>query len=368
MIGPCFKNTSSRLAMAIVLSAVASCSLDVTRVSPEAIHFLAVQGASGPGQRLVEYEAPPLVERRSMATFTSDSGMYVLLRHGTDGGFYAVRFAGIASGHTWRLVRYDANWNIGASRTATELLDTVSAAAGPYLQLTADGRYLAAEFITPPNYSRSLLLLDAVTLAVVHRVAPGRSLFYQSAPTAASGSQLLLTSPNAGECPVSLAWLDAASGLVTDSTAMPCDYLLQGALARRQLYRRGPQSGPTPRNELYDVTTGAVIARGDSVRPAYLWYPIKAQGRLVWFEGGHAAVTDPQSLTLFGRVSTGGASGWPRTVMMAIADETTGLVVGAAADPYNGSFPTPDGIVVIDPVNLTFIVDQRLGSHVQVVP
>src|SRR5512134_2203878 len=100
---------------------------DVTGVGYGAIRFLVVRGAYGDGQRLVEYRAPPLVERRSVPLFTPDSGMFVLLREGTDGGFYAMRFAGpFPLRGPWTLVRYDADWHIAASRTSAELIDTVS--------------------------------------------------------------------------------------------------------------------------------------------------------------------------------------------------------------------------------------------------
>lgn len=78
---------------------------------------------------------------------------------------------------------------------------------------------------------------------------------------------------------------------------------------------------------------------------------------------------DPQALTVFGRVSTGLGNLGPRLVMGSVVDPPTGHVIGASADPANcvSCFPAPDGIVVIDPVNLKLVVDQRLGAPVQLV-
>jgi hypothetical protein len=313
---------------------------------------------------LVEYAAPPLAERRSMPTFTSDSGMYVLLRDGISGGFYAMRFAGsIPLVPGWKLVRFDADWRVAAS-----YVDTATLATQPYLQHTPDGRYLVADLITMPSYTRSLLVLDPVTLSVIHRSVQPLYLKDQGDATAATGSQVLLTSPNAGECPVSLVWWDASTGLTADSTAMPCDYVLLGALTSRRVYRRGPQSA-TPRTELYDVTSAAVLASADSVGP-FLWpYALPTNGRLVFFEDGDAAVLDPQALTLFGRVPTGTGPVGARFVMSSITDPATGDVIGAAADPTLcvSCFPNPDGVVVIDATSLKLLVDQRIGAPVQLV-
>lgn len=273
MTAPPLGNKSRRLAISLGMAAAMACSHDATGPGSGSIRFLVVQGSNGVGQTLVEHQGPPLVERRSMPTFTSDSGMYVLLRDGTGGGFYGVPFAGsFLQGPGWTLARYDANWHVAATH-----VDTATLATQPYLQHTPDGRYLVANLLTMPNYTRSLLVLDAVTLAVIHRSVQPLYLMDQGAATAATGSQVLLTSPNAGECPVSLVWWDAATGLTADSTAMPCVYVLLGALTSRRVYVT--QSG-TPNTELYDVTAGAVIATADSVKPFLLPYALPARGRL----------------------------------------------------------------------------------------
>jgi hypothetical protein len=344
----------------LVLVAVSACRHDVTSPGAGAIRFLVVQGSNRLGQTVVEFQGPPMVARRSMPTFTSDSGMYVLARNGTGGGFYAWRFAGsIPNVAGWKLVRYDDDWRIAATYS-----DTASPTQ-PYLQLTPDGRYLVANII---GGTRSLLVLDAVTLAVIHRSVQPLYLWDQGAASAATGSQVLLTSPNAGECPVSLVWWDVSTGSTADSTAMPCDYVLLGALSSRRVYRRGPQSG-TPLTELYDITAAAILATADSVAPLFWPYVRPASGRLVVFEGGDAAVVDPQTLTLFGRVSTGTGVLGPRFVNNSITDPSTGDVIGATADPVVcvGCVPSPDGIVVIDATNLKLLADQRLSTPVQLV-
>ena len=354
-------NRSIRLAIDLGLAVVVACSHEVTGPGAGTVRFLAVEGTNGLGQTLVEFQAPPVAVRRSMPTFTSDSGMYVLARDGTGGGFYAWRFAGLIP-HVagWNLVRYDDNWRIAATYS-----DTASPPTQPTLQRTPDGRYLVVSIFG----SGALLVLDPVTLAVIHRSVQPLYLRDQSAASAAKGSQVLLTSPNAGECPVSLVWWDASTGSTADSTAMPCDYVLLGALSSRRVYRRGPTSG-TPHTELYDITAAAVLATADSVAP-FLWaYVRPANGRLVVFEAGDAAVVDPQTLTLFGRVSIGTGALGPRFVNNSITDPSTGDVIGASADPVvcvMGCAPSPDGIVVIDASNLKLLVDQRLGTSVQLV-
>jgi len=361
-----------KLLAAVALVTAAGCSLDVTSVRQGSIRFLAVVGSHGPGQRLVEYMAPPLAERRSMAVYDSIGTVVPLLRDGMAGGFYAYAYNGVSPGGTWRLVRYDADWNVAASRTAAEIADTAALGFPPALTLTADGRFLVAEIWTQPGYSRSVLVLDPVTLVRIHRLPlpPSYFLFPPDGPTAASGTWVLVTSPNAGECPVSFEWLDVETGLTADSATMSCEYVLKGAVTHRQVYRRGPYAVPSARNQLYDVSADAVLATGDSVSPVYLSYPFPIRGRLVWFEAGSAAVTDASTLKVLGRVATGGVSGWSRTVVNAAPDVADGVLIGAAADPPNSPvpIPMPDGIVIIDPIRLVLIVDSRLGTYTQVVP
>jgi len=360
MTGPYLSNRSFALATCLLLAAVTACGHDVTSPGAGAIRFLVVQGSNGLGQTIVEFQGPPVIVRRSMPTFTSDSGMFVLARDGTGGGFYAWRFAGSrpnAAG--WKLVRYDDDWRIAATYS-----DTASPGTQPYVQLTPDGRYLVVSVFN----SGSLLVLDAATLAVIHRSVQPLYLSDQAQASAATGSQVLLTSPSAGECPVSLVWWDASTGATADSTGMPCDYVLLGALTSRRVYRLGPQSG-TPRTELYDIMAAAVLATADSVVP-FLWpYVLPASGRLVVFESSDAAVVDPQTLTVFGRISTGTGTLGPRFVNNSITDPATGDVIGATADPVVcvGCAPSPDGVVILDPVNLKLLADQRLGAPVQLV-
>ena len=307
-----------------------------------------------------------------MAIYDSIGTVAPLLRDGRAGGFYAFAYSGVSPGRTWRLVRYDADWNAAASATAADIADTAALASAPTLTLTADGRFLLAQISTQPDLTRSVLVLDPATLARIRRLPlpPSYFLFPPDGPTAASGAWVLSTSPNAGECPVSFEWLDVETGLTADSTTMACEYVLKGALTHRQVYRRGPYLVPSARNQLYDVVADAVLATGDSVSPAYLTYPFPIGGRLVWFEAGNAAVTDPSTLKVLGRVATGGVSGWMRTVVNAAADEPDGVLIGAAADPANSPLPvpTPDGIVIIDPIRLVLIVDSRLGALTRVVP
>jgi hypothetical protein len=350
---------------AIILGLVTgtACGLGVTGPGSGAIRFLVVEGPNGPGQVLVEYQGPPLVTTRSMPTFTSDSGMFVLARDGTGGGFYAMQFAGsfpLVPGY--KLVRYDAEWHVAAT-----YVDTTSVATQPYLQRTPDGRYVVAGLDTPSG-TRSLLVLDPVTLAVIHRSVQPLYLVDQGDATAATGSQVLLTSPNSGGCSMSLVWWDASTGLAADSTTMAaCGYSLVGAITHRQVYRWGPQSGA--HTELFDLTAGTVLATADSVGP-FLWpYALLTLGRLVIFENGDAAVVDPQALTLFGRVATGTGLLGPRFVNNSMTDPATGDVIGATADPTQcvACAPSPDGIVVIDPSNLQLLADQRLAVPVQLV-
>ena len=117
-----------------------------------------------------------------------------------------------------------------------------------------------------------LSLLATTSLAALARIRrlplpPSYFLFPPDGPTAASGTWVLVTSPNAGECPVSFEWLDTETGLTADSTTMSCEYVLKGAVTHRQVYRRGPYAVPSARNQLYDVTADAVLATGDSVSP-----------------------------------------------------------------------------------------------------
>ena len=337
---------------------------DVTGVGYSAIRFLVVRGAYGDGQRLVEYRAPPLVERRTMPLFTPDSGMFVLLREGTDGGFYAMRFAGPFPLHgPWTLARYNADWHIAASRTSAELIDTVSLLATPYLTSTPDHRYVVLA-VNSLASSEMLVVLDAVTLAVVNRTGRDLPQYPASAPTAAAGSQVLLWGPG-GMCPVPLVWLDVVTGLTADSTTMPCDYGLWGALTHRRVYRRGL----VPRVELYDITAGTVVATSDTVRPVFQPYALATHGRLILFEAGRAAVLDAEALTLLGRVATGPDPARPRTVWLAVVDSAIGVVIGASAAPSGcvSCIPVPDGIVIFDAERLTVIVDQLVGAPVAIV-
>lgn len=304
-----------------------------------------------------------------MPTYTTDSGLSVLLRDAAGSGFYAERFPGTNPlGPAWELLRYDGDWRIAASRSAAELVDTVSLSTPPYLQFTPDHRYVILA-VNALQSSQMLIVLDALTLGVVNRTGRSVPRFPVSAPTAAMGSQVLLAWVQGGGCPAPLVWLDVVTGLTADSTAMPCDYLLQGALTSRQVYRRGPTSGPMPRSELYDITTGSVIATADSVVPVYQPWALATQGRLVYFEAGDAAVLDGQALTLVGRVATGTNPADPRTVTAAVVDATTGAVIGTSAGRAlcSACLPTPDGLVAIDPRSLGVIIDQVLGLPVEIV-
>jgi hypothetical protein len=359
-----------RAAAGAALAAVAAaCGSDTTAAGQGAVRFLLVRGADALGQQLVEYAAPPLAERRSMPTITADSTMYVLLRAGAGGGFYAMRFPGSTWRLDWQLVRYGDDWRVAASRTGTELLDTVTMATEPYLHLTPDGRYLVADVTTLPAYRRTVFVLDPATLAVVARLAPPLPVFYRAAPTAATGSEVMLAGPMGTTCPVPLEWLDVGTGLVADSTALPCDYLLNGALTTRRLYRYGPVSGAA-HLELYDAASDAVVAASDSIKPGYQIYPVRSRGRLVFFEANDAAVADTGTLAVLGRVGTGSGGAGARTVMNSIVDPVTGDVVGAVADRIScvACQLVPNGVVVIDPAGPALVLDARLGVPVQVVP
>lgn len=364
-----YRNRIGRLAIGLAWSCAIACSSDATGARHNSIRFLVVQGAEGIGQRLIEYEALPFRQRRSMPTFTGDSGMSVLL-HANANGFFAVRFAGTSlPEHGWELVRYGADWHVAASRSAAVLVDTVAVVWPLALQITPDRRYVVLAVNAPSNLSNTLVVLDAVTLAVVNRTGRPLPQFPNSAPTAATGSEVLLASGASGACPTPLVWLDVATGLTADSTTMPCDYVLNGMLSSRQIYRRGPQSTPSPHFELYNITTATVTATVDSASPAFQPSALATHGRLVYFEPGNALVLDAQALTVIGRVPTGEDASGPRTVTHGVIDSATGLVIAVSAPRTFciACFPSPDGIVILDPDSLTVLVDHLIGAPVSVV-
>lgn len=340
--------------------AAAACSGDAFSFGEASVRALALVNAPG-GIVLVEYAAPPLIERRRMPAFTPDSGMYVLLRDGSDGGFYAMRFAGAFTGSgAWELVRFDGDWRVAASRSRSELVDTTSLIATPHLLRTPDRQHLIVA-INAIQSARTLLVLDPITLAVVNRTGRPPPLVLLGT-TGATGSQVMLAS--IAGCPVSLVWLDVLTGLTADSTAMPCDYHPHGALTNRVVYRYGPISG-NQGLELYDITTGTVVARADSMRP--LWPgngPLVTRGRLVYAEIGNIGVYEAQTLALRGRVVTAGGG---RSLVSATLDDRTEALIGATAPPGCPGLCEPNGLIIVDIERQRIAVDQILGTPVHVV-
>jgi hypothetical protein len=342
--------------------AVAACGGDTLGFGEGSVRGLALK-VTRDGEALVEYGAPPLVERRRMPTYSGDSGMFVLLHDRTDGGFYAMRFAGGVWWRpgTWELVRYDADWHVVAVRPGAELVDTLSLVITPHLRFTPDGRYLIVAINALVN-AEMLLVLDPITLTELNRT--GRPPPLVLGPTAdTTASQVLLISVHT--CPTSLIWLDVVTGETADSTAMPCDYDLHGTLTHRQVYRYGPLSGQAPaRLELYDIATGSAIATADSASAIHFWRPpLAADGRLIYFGAGTVAVLDAQRLTLLGRVPISPY----RDVASAVIDDRTGALFGATRPPGCVTICDADGIIVIDVTRRQLVVEELTGGPIVIV-
>ena len=358
------------LLVAAALSVATACNSDVTGTDRGSVRFLAVEGNIGFPQQLVEFQAAPLTALRSMPLVSGDTTTVVLLHDGPDGGFYALRYAGFGpQGQAWQLLRYDANWHVAASVTGAVLLDSTSLNDGPNLTLTGDHRHLVAA-INSIQTSRLLTVLDPVTLATVNLTGRPLPQFPEAAPTAATGSQVLLTSLS-GVCPQELVWLDVLTGQTADSTTAPCGYALEGAATHRRIYRLHSDSALGNQLDFYDITTGTVIAATtDSLRSGFLRYALAPHGRVIVFEPFDAKVFDAGSLARLGTVPTGADESGPRTTIQAVVDSATGLVIGTTASRTfcADCYPTPDGIIVLDPDRLTLDADKVIGTPLELVP
>jgi len=370
MIAPCRRIAGRALVLAAALSVATACNLDVTGTGPGIGRFLVVEGSVGFPRQLVEFQASPLTALRSMPLVSGDTTTVVLLHDGPDGGFYALRYAGFGpQGQAWQLLRYDANWHVVASVTGAVLLDSTSLNDGPNLTFTGDHRYLVAA-INSVQTSRLLTVLDPVTLATVNLTGRLLAQFPAAAPTAATGSEVMLTS-FPGVCPQQLVWLDVLTGQTADSTTAPCDYALEGAATHRRIYRLGSDSALDNQLELYDLATGTIIAATtDSLTPGFQRYALATHGRVIMFENFDAKVFDAGSLALLGTVPAGADESGPRIMMNAVADSATGLVIGTTASRTfcASCYPTQDGIFILDPGRLTLDANQVVGTPVQLVP
>lgn len=343
------------LAGVIICCAVAACG-DATGVRFGSVHLLVVQGGQT-GQRLVEYTAPPLIERRSMPLGTRGGTLDVLRRDGTDGGFYALRFD---STRKWELVRYDADWHVAATRSAAELVDTLSMDAGATLAFTPDHRHLVL-FVNPVWNGSTVVVLDPVTLAVENRTDQRLAYFVSPFLSAATGSEILFTGPDY-VCPSPVVWFDVATARTADSTGMPCHWEFQGAATHRRIYRLG---GPASTVQLYDISSGTVLAATDSVKRLNSWYPVATRDRLIYFEPRDILVLDAATLTRVGRIVTWDSTRAPRFVMGGHFDDPTGLIVATTAPATAGCvacIPTSDGIMIIDPTKLRVVMDAVVGD------
>jgi len=329
-----------------------------------AVRFLAVVGELGSDQRLIEYEAPPLSPRRVLPLVRNDTTLTVLLRSGARGGFYALRFPGItlpARGR-WELVRFDARWQVTATRSAVELGDSMSMEAVPYLQYTADHQHLIAN-LHPLAGGNQLLVLDPGTLAPITTVSRSTPPLPPGPPSGAVGSEVLLTWGSGGS---PLIWVDVLTGATTDSVTIPNDYAFQGALTKRLIYRRGPQSG-APRTELFDLQSGVPLAALDSA--VSLAPPMITHDRLVYFQlSGYAEVVDASSFTELGRALVD--TGFGRHIAYAaVTDSATSMVIAASGDPSlcGSCLPPIDAITVVDPQRITTLLHTVVGQPVVLV-
>ncbi len=344
-----------------------ACGHDVAAPAPPRhMRFLVVEGVPGSAQQLVEYSAPPLTKLRSMPIVDGDTTWRVLLGDGPGDGFYAAPdvHGQLPPAPPWPLVHFDSTWHVAAIH-----LDTAVAYFPPRVAFTANHQYLVME-IWAPSGGQSLVVLDPETLTEIHRHVLGSTPLLQmrdqSIPTAATGSQVLVTTPGAGECPVALVWWDAATASTSDSTAAPCDQFLLGASSPRRVYGSTEDNG-VPVVRLYDVTDDSVVAVADSVHVTSMEALLLTDGRLVVQGIGNMTILDPTTLRFLGRVVTG--TGSPaRSAITAKVDPTTGDIIGATGywvEPPGSD--VSDGIIIVDPVSLRVVEDDQLGVPISLV-
>ena len=219
----------------------------------------------------IEYSAPPLKERRRFTSTEPGTSVRVLLSDPLRGGFIGVAEPSAAVNSPllpaqWSLRRYGPEWNVDATRTGVELLGPDSLFLTNW-RLTPDGRFFVLQVHSLQTTAvNDLLVLNAVTLAVVDRRPLGpRDLYTGSGPTGATGSQMLFRSSFSPGCSNSLVWVNVETGLVADSTGRPCDQRFLGALSPQRLYFSSEVPGQPPRTVVWDAGTQTEVASSDSV-------------------------------------------------------------------------------------------------------
>ena len=354
--------------LTLLLLALAVACDGSTSANGPALRFLAVTPAGTTAVRLIEFEAPPLRERRSLTLSTPDTTRVVLARADRRGGFYAVQFAGQwPAVDTWELLRYDADWQVVARRSAVEIAPGINPNTAFRARLTADGQHLLLA-VGALQSSPAIATLDPRTLAVEHRSAHPFTFIGSGIPDATSGAELVLLAP-AGDGAV---WQDALSGQLVDSVRIPAAGRVYGARTHRELYWL-PSGGPgSDTLELYDVLTGDVLARtAGRFGGAALWAG-PSPSRLLVDAYWEAVVLDATTLGELGRLDltlAGTARFWGGAPLVPDPAVPSMIIPTSAINlTPNPVGPPPDGLAIVDIERPAIVLNKVVGYTIRLVP
>lgn len=326
---------------------------------------------------LVEYSAPPLTETRrfDLASALAPFVQFVTLAGDSGrGGFYAfeVPQAPVCCGpRNWSLVRYNSSWAEAARKPLTEYIgqDTVYP---DNMSLTPDGRFLVGHVpMRSGGIPPQILVLNAMTLDTVRRIdSNSRFPFYGGGPVVAGGAEVVLIDYSTG-CNGRAVWLDAETGLVTDSVTLPCNLVLRGFQTRRRLYVT-----PSTLNAQYtallifDVTTGTVAHTQNTV-PVSGIIADTARGRLVGFTNEGIVVMNALNLAVQGVMTTDpDTTDLEGKVRFGAIHPATGVFIGDiwGPQPCGGTcYRDPTIVTLMNLDRREVILRQDLGLRITVV-